>query len=564
MIGVFDPTVIAAGAVAFILMMFLSFKKENWKSASNIDVHKTTDLIFSFVSDIKLPFPQLRQVFSSQIAASSEGPTCGAAEPLSAKRANLPAEPHQLPLPPRPWALPIVGNMVQLGMKDNPYECMTDMSRRLGPVFGLRLGSTNAVVVNDYNTIREVLIKKGDHFDARPDFRRYNELFGGDRDNSLALCDWSRKQVSRRNVARYFMHVRAGTDPFQLLNEAVCAELPQLLNSLTASCKQPVEFKQIIQLTCCNIFCQYLCTRKFSHADKKFQKLVRNFDEIFWDINLGYAMDFIDWARIFRLNVLNYLRRLADDIRDIIYSEIIEPHKEQVDYENPKDFVDFLLKRMKYSDGNNETITEVTALYELEDFLGGHSAVGNIIMQALTQVALNPDVQNQVHCELDEKLGDRDISLDDRFLLPYTEGVLLEALRVCSSPIVPHVASRDSSVSGFRVPRGTVVFINNYELNTSTAYWEEPERFNPSRFVKNGVVVRPPHFLPFSTGKRSCMGSRMLTNVAFTVLAAVLSRFSVHLPSCASDLQMQRQHMQTGRLALPVETFRLVFNPRKP
>ena len=85
--------------------------------------------------------------------------------------------------PPRPWALPVLGNMVQLGMKPNPYECMTDLSKKLGAVYGLRLGGTDALVVNDMASIREVLVTKGDHFDGRPDFLRYNVLFGGDRDN---------------------------------------------------------------------------------------------------------------------------------------------------------------------------------------------------------------------------------------------------------------------------------------------------------------------------------------------------------------------------------------------
>lgn len=85
--------------------------------------------------------------------------------------------------PPRPWGLPVLGNMINLGMKPNPYECMTDMSRQLGAVYGLRLGSTDCVVVNDMTSIREVLVTKGDHFDGRPNFNRYSALFGGDRDN---------------------------------------------------------------------------------------------------------------------------------------------------------------------------------------------------------------------------------------------------------------------------------------------------------------------------------------------------------------------------------------------
>ncbi|XP_037078397.1 cytochrome P450 307a1-like [Pollicipes pollicipes] len=464
--------------------------------------------------------------------------------------------------PPRPWGLPVIGNMVQLGLKPNPYECMTDISRRLGAVYALRLGGTDALVVNDMASIREVLVTKGDHFDGRPDFLRYNVLFGGDRDNSLALCDWSKKQVSRRNVARTFMHVRPGTDVFQMLNDSVLAEMTTLEQALIDAKGAPIQFKPLIQNVCCNIFSDYLCSRKFSLDDPKFQKLVRNFDEIFWDINQGYAMDFISWMKVFRLGALKNLEDLSVDIRHFINEEIISHHKESFDVENPRDFVDMLLKRMQGEDGSHEQISEVTALYELEDFIGGHSAVGNIIMQTITQIARNPEVMRKLQNELDDQVGDRQISLDDRSSLPYTESTMYEALRVCSSPIVPHVASRHTTVGGFDVQKGTMVFINNYELNMSPQLWSDPAKFDPARFVRNGAVVKPPHFLPFSTGKRSCMGSKLLTNITFLTVATVLSKFDVLLPNDAQNVSMVSKHMKPGCLALPVDSFSLVFKER--
>ena len=166
---------------------------------------------------------------------------------------------------------------------------------------------------------------------------------------ALALCDWSKKQVSRRNVARLFMHVRPGTDVFQMLNDSVLAEMSTLERVLHEARGMPMSFKPLIQNISCNIFSDYLCSRKFDIADPKFQKLVRNFDEIFWDINQGYAMDFIGWLKVFRLGTLSNLKKLSVDIRQFINDEIINRHKDSIDYENPRDFVDMLLKRMKVS-----------------------------------------------------------------------------------------------------------------------------------------------------------------------------------------------------------------------
>ena len=47
----------------------------------------------------------------------------------------------------------------------------------------MKLGIFNCVVVSSEKDLREVLITKGDHFDGRPDWRRFDLMFGGTRRN---------------------------------------------------------------------------------------------------------------------------------------------------------------------------------------------------------------------------------------------------------------------------------------------------------------------------------------------------------------------------------------------
>ncbi len=54
-------------------------------------------------------------------------------------------------------------------------------------MFGIRLGSTDCVVVNDVRTRDEVLINKANDFDGRPDFERFRILFGGEKQH----CKWT-------------------------------------------------------------------------------------------------------------------------------------------------------------------------------------------------------------------------------------------------------------------------------------------------------------------------------------------------------------------------------------
>ena len=152
------------------------------------------------------------------------------------------------------------------------------------------------------------------------------------------------------------MHVRPGTDVFQMLNDSVLAELPNMERTIRAAAGQPVDFKPLVQMMSCNIFCDYLCSVKFDQQDPEYRRLVRDFDEVFWDINQGYAMDFIEWLKVFRLGTLKHLSTLSCRIRKFISERIVDQHKETIDYDSPRDFVDMLLRRMNVSKLRNSNV----------------------------------------------------------------------------------------------------------------------------------------------------------------------------------------------------------------
>ena len=70
-----------------------------------------------------------------------------------------------------------------------PYEAFTQQAKKYGNVFSMKLGSSWCVIVNDPNNVKEVLITKGNHFDARPTLKRFDLLFGGDKENCKLFCD---------------------------------------------------------------------------------------------------------------------------------------------------------------------------------------------------------------------------------------------------------------------------------------------------------------------------------------------------------------------------------------
>nr|XP_021522799.1 cytochrome P450 2C19-like [Aotus nancymaae] len=72
-------------------------------------------------------------------------------------------------LPPGPTPLPIVGNLLQIDIKDIT-KSLTNFSKVYGPVFTLYFGPECTVVLHGYEVVKEALIDLGDEFSGRGHF----------------------------------------------------------------------------------------------------------------------------------------------------------------------------------------------------------------------------------------------------------------------------------------------------------------------------------------------------------------------------------------------------------
>ncbi|EDV94437.1 cytochrome P450 307a1 [Drosophila grimshawi] len=514
---------------------------------------------------------------------------------------------------PNPW--PIIGNLDIIGRFANPFKGFQTLAEKYGNIYSLSFGHTRCLVVNNLELIREILNKNGKFFGGRPDFLRYHKLFGGDRNNSLALCDWSHLQQKRRNLARRHCSPRESSSYFTKMSCIGCDEigiLMERLQNVTVS-GQPIDLKPILNAACANMFSQYMCSIRFDYEDNEFQQIVHFFDEIFWEINQGHPLDFLPWLSPFYTKHTTRIAYWSTTIRKFILERIIDQRQLDIDLDEPDtDFTDALLKSLI----ENENMCRNTIIFMLEDFIGGHSAVGNLIMLALTYIAKDPIIARNIQNEIDaiSNNGERSITLEDMEEMSYTMATIYEVLRYSSSPIVPHVASEDSVVSGFGVTKGTIVFINNYVLNMSQEYWRNPDQFCPGRFLEekcknnskksltsdkrkisegsdsgidfgqenefvsylknpnmtadtgNNEIRQPfkfqlkknlPHFLPFSIGKRTCIGQNLVRGFGFILLANILLRYNVSSPD------LSHMNINPASLALPAKCFELILTTRK-
>ncbi|DAA22257.1 vitamin D 25-hydroxylase isoform 3 [Bos taurus] len=140
----------------------------------------------------------------------------------------------------------------------------------------------------------------------------------------------------------------------------------------------------------------------------------------------------------------------------------------------------------------------------------------------------------QVQKEIDLIIGPSGKpSWDEKCKMPYTEAVLHEVLRFCN--IVPlgifHATSEDAVVRGYSIPKGTTVITNLYSVHFDEKYWRDPEIFYPERFLdSSGHFAKKEALIPFSLGRRHCLGEQLARMEMFLFFTALLQRFHLHFP----------------------------------
>lgn len=101
-------------------------------------------------------------------------------------------------------------------------------------------------------------------------------------------------------------------------------------------------------------------------------------------------------------------------------------------------------------------------------------------------------------------------------------------MRLCNrSPIV----CRNLKLYGYHLPEHAQVVPLLHTVHMDPNLWEEPEKFNPSRFINaEGKVTKPEYFLPFGVGRRMCLGEVLARMELFLFFSALLHSFDISVP----------------------------------
>lgn len=213
---------------------------------------------------------------------------------------------------------------------------------------------------------------------------------------------------------------------------------------------------------------------------------------------------------------------------DAIVSGVIEQRRRSG--EKRDDLLDLLLAARDDETGavmdDRQLRDEVLTL-----MIAGHETTAAALSWTWALVSRHPEVERELHRELDEVLGGRTPTIDDLESLPYTRNVIEESMRLYPPAwATSRNALHDDTVGGYRIRKGTIVFLSPYLTHRHPDFWEEPEEFRPQRFAPQACASRPKFaYFPFGGGPRQCIGNTFAMTESILVIATLASRFALEL-----------------------------------
>uniref|UniRef100_A0A8C6RLS2 unspecific monooxygenase n=1 Tax=Nannospalax galili TaxID=1026970 RepID=A0A8C6RLS2_NANGA len=442
-------------------------------------------------------------------------------------------------LPPGPTPLPIIGNILQIDVK-NISKSLASFSKVYGSVFTLYFGMKPTVVVHGYEAIKEVLDDLGEEFSGRGSFSIVERT-----NNGLGIIfsngrKWKElRRFSLMTLRNFGMGKRSIEDRIQ--EEARC-----LVEELS---KTSGDF-------CLSVFVLVHTACAYSASVFTTLSLISIYFPIFKVLNIFPA--FIYYLPGSHKKVIkNFV-----EIKSYILEKVKE-HQESLDIDNPRDFIDcFLIKMEQEKNNRHSEFTIENLMATVTDvFVAGSETTSTTLRYGLLLLLKHPEVTAKVQEEIDRVVGrHRSPCMQDRSHMPYSDAMVHEVQRYIDliPNNVPHAATCNVRFRDYVIPKGTDLITSLTSVLYDDKVFPNPEKFDPGHFLdENGNFKKSDYFMPFSTGKRMCVGEALARMELFLFLTTIAQNFNLKSLVDTKDIDTVPVASTFGRVP-PVYQFRFI------
>ncbi|XP_069486964.1 cytochrome P450 2U1 isoform X2 [Ambystoma mexicanum] len=347
----------------------------------------------------------------------------------------------------RGLGFPVNGSVVP------PHLFFTSLTKLYGNIFCVYIGTRMLVFLGDFPTVRDAMVNHADVFSDRPSVPMVNFIT---KRKGIVFAPygsvWRQQRKFAHSTLRHF-----GLGKLSLEHKVI-EEFKYVKKEMLTHGTEAFDPLPIINNAVSNIICSVAFGRRFDYTDKEFTTMLC-FASRGLEISINsqaILSNLCSWFYYLPFGPFKELRQIVNDVTAFL-KRIIVQHRDTLDPENPRDFVDmYLLHVADEKKINSATIfSEDYLFYIIGDlFIAGTDTTTNTLLWCVLYMALHPDIQEKVQSEVDAVIGrDRPPSLIDKPSMPFTEATIMEVQRmtVVVPFSVPHMASE---TTGRRVCMG--------------------------------------------------------------------------------------------------------------
>ena len=164
-------------------------------------------------------------------------------------------------------------------------------------------------------------------------------------------------------------------------------------------------------------------------------------------------------------------------------------------------------------------------------FMAGHETTAKALTWTLYLLCRAPEWEARIVDEIARVAGDGPVEARHIDKLVITQQVLKESMRLYPpAPVISRRTAEPVQLGDEMLPANTQTIIPIYALQRNKLLWEDPGRFDPTRFsAENEAKIPRYQYMPFGAGPRICIGMAFAMIEATAILATLVraARFEV-------------------------------------
>uniref|UniRef100_A0A8C2Z8F1 Cytochrome P450 n=1 Tax=Cyclopterus lumpus TaxID=8103 RepID=A0A8C2Z8F1_CYCLU len=465
-------------------------------------------------------------------------------------------------LPPGPFALPLIGNLPQLD-KNAPFKSILKLSETHGPVLTVHLGWQRLVFLVGYDAVKEALVDQADDFTGRgplPFLIKVSKGYG------LGISNGKRWRQLRRFTMSTLRDFGMGRKRMEEWIQEESTHLRAHIEFSSSLPATPFDPTFLLSRTVSNVICCLVFGERFSYEDKKFLHLLNIISDMLKFLNspVGQLYNIFPWLMEHLPGPQHTCFAQVQKLRDFVDMKIQE-HKETLDPGSPRDFIDCFLIRINQEKDNPTTEFNNDNLVStvLNLFMAGTETTSSTIRYALSVLIKYPNIQEKMQNEIESAIGQGcSPSMENRKSLLFTDAVIHEVQRFLDIvPFsLPRYALQDISFRGYTIPKDTMIIPLLHSVLKEEKQWATPWSFNPQHFLdQNEKFKKNPAFLPFSAGKRACVGESLARMELFILLVSLLQNFTFSCAGGPDSINLVSEYSSFANLP---RTYHIIATPR--